>query len=205
MTDEGSELREGYAEIGDAATALRRGRRWAADRPAARLPRVLVRLAAADQTARGGGIPRRRTRHARLQPVIEAEGRRGLRHRPAGRRHPRAHPRTRCRVRAAGRSRLGRNHRLDHRDEPPRGRGPAGHPQRGPSAEAIAGTAPPGPAPQVLVLLLLRPPGAARNRRARRPTGISSGTSCTTPARLTRRRRSIATSRRGRSQAQRPG
>ena len=37
----------------------------------------------------------------------------------------------------------------------PGGRGPAGHPQRGPSAEAIAGTAPPRPAPQVLVLLLL--------------------------------------------------
>src|SRR6202030_2982887 len=40
---------------------------------------------------------------------------------------------------------------------------------RGPSAEAIAGTAPPGPAPQVLVLLLLRPPRAARGRGARRP------------------------------------
>ena len=93
----------------------------------------------------------------------------GLRHRQAHRRHPRSHPRTRCPVRAAGRSRLGRNRRLGHRDEPPRGRGPAGHPQRGPSAEALAGTAPPGPAPQVLVLLLLRPPGAARSRRARQP------------------------------------
>src|SRR6185437_6643094 len=49
-------------------------------------------------------------------------------------------------------------HRLGHRDEPPRGRGPAGHPQRGPPAEAVAGTAPSRPAPQVLVLLLLRPP-----------------------------------------------
>src|SRR5438552_209517 len=40
------------------------------------------------------------------------------------------------------------------------------------SAEALAGTAPPGAAPQVLVLLLLRPPGAARNRRARRPLAL---------------------------------
>ena len=77
--------------------------------------------------------------------------------------------RTRRRDRAAGRSRLGRVYRLGPRDEPPRGRGPAGHPQRGPPAEAVAGTAPPGPAPQVLVLLLLRPPGPARNRRARQP------------------------------------
>ena len=66
----------------------------------------------------------------------------------------------------------GGSRRLGHRDEPPRGRGPAGHPQRGPSAEAIAGTAPSGPAPQVLVLLLLRPPGPARNRRARRPLAL---------------------------------
>ena len=36
------------------------------------------------------------------------------------------------------------------RDEPPGGRGPAGHPQRSPPAEALAGTAPPGPAPRVL-------------------------------------------------------
>jgi pimeloyl-ACP methyl ester carboxylesterase len=42
----------------------------------------------------------------------------------------------------------------------------------GPSAEAIAGTAPPRPAPQVLVLLLLRPPRAARKRRARRPLAL---------------------------------
>src|SRR6202035_4592998 len=65
--------------------------------------------------------------------------------------------------------------------------GPAGHPQRGPPADALAGTAPPGPAPQVLVLLLLRPPGAARIRRsgqplallpalpARRPSGLHAG------------------------------
>ena len=61
----------------------------------------------------------------------------------------------------------GENDRLGHRDEPPRGRGPAGHPQRGPSAEAVTRAAPPRPAPQVVVLLLLRPAGPARSRRAR--------------------------------------
>ena len=64
----------------------------------------------------------------------------GLRHRPADRRHPGSHPRTRRRDRDAGRSRLGRKRRLGDRDEVPRGRRPAGHPQRGPPAEAIAGT-----------------------------------------------------------------
>ena len=72
-------------------------------------------------------------------------------------------------------------------------------------AEAIAGTAPPGPAPQVLVLLLLRPPRAAREPSCTPTAGISSGTSCATPALPIRRRRSNATSRRGRSQAQQPG
>src|SRR5262249_23252670 len=69
----------------------------------------------------------------------------------------------------------------------PGGGGRAGHPQRGPSAEALAGTAPPWAAPQILVLLLLRPPRPARNRRARqqlallpalparRPPGLHAG------------------------------
>jgi hypothetical protein len=43
---------------------------------------------------------------------------------------------------------------------------PDGHPQCGPSAEGLAGTAPPGPAPKALVLLLLWPSEAARKRRA---------------------------------------
>ena len=73
-----------------------------------------------------------------------------------------SHRRTRCRVRAVGRSRLGRKHRLDHRDEPPGGRRPTRHPQRGPSAAALGGTAPPEPAPEVLVLLLLCGTGTAR-------------------------------------------
>ena len=57
--------------------------------------------------------------------------------------------------------------RLDHRDEPPRGGRPTRHPQRGPSAAALAGTAPPEPAPEVLVLLLLCGTGTARGRGAR--------------------------------------
>ena len=67
----------------------------------------------------------------------------------------------------AGRSRLGRIHRLDHCDESSGGRRPTRHPQRGPSAAALGGTAPPEPAPEVLVLLLLRDAGIARGRGAR--------------------------------------
>ena len=95
-----------------------------------------------------------------------------LRHRPAGRRHRRPDPRARRRVRDAGRARLGRVGRLGHRDGLPRGGGPAGHLERGPPAQAVAGTAPPRAAPQVLVLLLLRPPRPARNGRARRPLAL---------------------------------
>ena len=51
-----------------------------------------------------------------------------------GRRHPRPHPRARRRVRDGGRSRLGRIGRLDPGDEPPRGRRPPRHPERGPPA-----------------------------------------------------------------------
>ena len=75
--------------------------------------------------------------------------------------------RARCRAGVPGRSRLGRKHRLDHRDEPPRGGRPTRHPQRGPSAAALEGTAPPEPAPEVVVLLLLRGTGSARGRGAR--------------------------------------
>ena len=95
--------------------------------------------------------------------------------------------------------------RLGHRDEPPRGRGPAGHPQRGPSAEAMAGThttrassAGPGTSSSSTSPTCPRPSCT--------PTaGTSSGTSCMTPARPSRRRRSTATSRRGRSPARPPG
>ena len=58
--------------------ALRRDRRRAAGRPAARLPGVLVRLAAADRAAGGGRLPCGRARSARLQPVVEARRRRRL-------------------------------------------------------------------------------------------------------------------------------
>ena len=157
------------------AAALRRGRRRAAGRPAARLPGVLVRLAAADRAARGSGLPRRRARPAGLQPVVEAGRRRRLQRRQAGRRRPRSHPGARRRVRARGRPRLGWDRRLDARDEPPRGRRPAGHPQRGPSAQAQRGAAPPQPAAAVLVLLLLPAPGAARAPRAGRRLGVLPG------------------------------
>jgi pimeloyl-ACP methyl ester carboxylesterase len=61
----------------------------------------------------------------------------------------------------------GGKRRLGYRDEQPTDRGPDGHPQCCSSAEAVTGSAPPGPAPKVLVLLLLRPSEAARKRRAR--------------------------------------
>ncbi len=206
VSDDRTEVREGLRRGRRRAVALRRGRRRAADRPAARLPGVLVRLAAADRAARGGGIPRRRARHARLQPVVEAGRRRRLRHRQAGRRHPRSHPRTRRRVRAAGRSRLGRKRRLDHRDEPPRGRGPAGHPQRGPSAEAHrrgcttpASSAGPGTSSSSQL------PDLPEHHRARQRLALLPALPARRPTRRTRRRRSNATSRRGRSPARRPG
>ena len=173
-----SGVREGYAEVGDQRSALRRGRRGAAGRPAARLPRVLVRLGGADPAARGGGIPRRGTRHARLQPVVAAERGRGLRRRQARRRHPRSHPRARRGDRDAGRVTTGRGTiawtmAMHHPEVVER----VGDPQRRPPAEAIAGTAPPGPAPQVLGTS-----SSSISRNCRKPsctptTGTSSGTS----------------------------
>src|SRR5689334_11543441 len=56
------------------ADALCRGGRRTTGRPVARLSRVLVRLAVADPSARRRGIPRRRSRHAGLQPVVTANG-----------------------------------------------------------------------------------------------------------------------------------
>ena len=205
LPDVGIELREGYADGRRSELALRRGRRWAADRSAARLPGVLVRLAAADRAARGGGFSGGRPRHAWLQPVIEARGLRGLRRRPARRRHPRPDRRTRCQVRAVGRSRLGRKHRLDGRDESPRGGRPTRDPQRGPSAAALGRTAPPQPAPEVLVLLLLCDTGTARGRGARQRLALLPALPARREPALHARRRSNATSRRGHSQEQRPG
>ena len=109
----------------------------------------------------------------------------------------------RRRIRAGGRSRLGRNRRLDHGYEPPRGGRPPGHPQRGPSAAAEPGAEEPASAHAVLVLLLLPASRAARAPCARRHWRFFRR-SCATPARRTRTRRSIATSRRGPSPGRRP-
>ena len=168
--------------------ALRRGRRRPSGRSAARLPGVLVQLAAADRAARDGGLPGRRARPARLQPVVAAEGRRRLRRRQGGRRHPRPDPRARRRVGAAGGPRLGRHRRLGDRDGPPGGRGPPGDPQRGPSAESQRRAEAPQPAPEALVLLLLPAPGCPSAPCAP-GTGGSSGATSATPGRRTRRRR----------------
>src|SRR5213596_331656 len=147
LPDVGIELREGYAEVGDQTLHYVE----AGDGPLIVLlhgfPEFWFgwRLQIAPLAA--AGFSGRRARHAWLQLVIEARGLRGLRRRPARRRHPRSHRRARCQVRAVDRSRLGRKHRLDHRDEPPGGGRPPCHPQRGPSAAAPAGTAQPEPAP----------------------------------------------------------
>ena len=91
------------------------------------------------------------------------------------------------------------------RDEPPRGGRPTRHPQRGPSAEALGGTAPPEPASEVLVLLLLCDTGTARGSGAPQRLALLPALPGRRDARLTPTRKSNATSRRGRSQGQRPG
>ena len=113
LPDVGIELREDTADVGDVLHHVEAGDSdgLAIVGPdGARLPEIWVGLEAAGHRAAGaGGSSGRRARHARLQPVIEARGLRVLRCRPAGRRHPRFHRRARCRVRAVGRSRLGRS------------------------------------------------------------------------------------------------
>ena len=99
----------------------------------------------------------------------------------------------------------GGSHRLDHRDEPPRGGRPTRHPQRGPSAAALGGTAAPEPAPEVLVLLLLCGTGTARGRGARQRLALLPTLPAGREPALHASRKSNATSRRGRSQGQRPG
>ena len=167
LPDVGTELREGYADVGDQSLHYVE----AGDGPLIVLlhgfPEFWFGWRLQIAAARGGGFSGSRPRHAWLQPVIEARGLRGLRRRPGRGRHPRSHRRARCRLRAVGRSRLGRKHRLDHCDEPPRGGRPTRNPQRGPSAAALGGTAPPEPASEVLVLLLLCGTGPARGSGAR--------------------------------------
>ncbi len=166
LPDVGIELREGYAEIGD--TTLHYVE--AGDGPLIVLlhgfPEFWFGWRLQIAPLVGGWLPGRRARHAWLQPVLEAGGFQGIRRRPARRRHSRSDRRTRCGVRIVGRSRLGRKHRLDRRDESPRGGGPTRHPQRSASASAFRGTAPSEPGCEVVVLLLLRGPRTARGRGA---------------------------------------
>ena len=63
-------------------------------------------------------VPGRRDRSARLQPERQAEGRRELRHAPAGRRRGGGHPPPRTRARDHRRARLGRHGGVAVRDEP---------------------------------------------------------------------------------------
>ena len=99
----------------------------------------------------------------------------------------------------------GGSHRLDDRDEPPRGGRPTRHPQRGPSAAALGGTE--------ATRASSGSPGTSSSSRHRDcprrwctpETGTSSGTSWRTRTRRTRHRKSNGTSRRGRSRGQRPG
>jgi alpha/beta hydrolase fold len=107
--------------------------------------------------------------------------------------------------RAVGRSRLGRHHRLDDRDEPPGGGRPTRDPQCGPSAAASGGTAQPEPAAEVLVLLPFCGTGSARGRGARRRLALLPALPGRRETVLTPTRKSNPTSRRGRSQGQRPG
>src|SRR5262249_10973609 len=59
----------------------------------------------------------------------------------------------------------------DGGDEPPRGGRSTRDPQRGPSASTFRGTAPPEPAPEVVVLLLLCDAGPPRGGGA--PSGLA--------------------------------
>ena len=154
---------------------------------------------APDRPARSGRLPRRRARPARLQPVVAAEGHHGLLSRQGGRRHQRPHPRARLRVRDPGRPRLGRDGRLDDRDEPPGGRRAARHPRRGPSAEAPEGALQAAPAPAAAGTSSSSPSRGSPSASCGRRTSGSSAASSATRVPRTRRRRWTATSRRGRS------
>jgi pimeloyl-ACP methyl ester carboxylesterase len=121
LPDVGTELREGYAAVGDQSLHYVE----AGDGP------LIVLLHGFPEFWFGWRL--------QIEPLVAAGFRvvapdtRGynLSSKPEGfeayaadllrRRHPRPHRRTRCQVRAVGRSRLGRKHRLDHRDEAPRG------------------------------------------------------------------------------------
>ena len=184
--------------------ALRRGRRRAAHSSASRLPGVLVRMAATDRAARGGWFSGGRPRHSWLQPLVEAGGLQGLRRRPACRRHPRSHRRTRRQVRSAGRARLGRKHRLDRRDESPRGGRPTRHPQRRPSPAAPEGLRHPSQLRKSWYFFFFATPGLPEEVvHARDWHFFRHFLQDANPP--TRKRRWNVTSRPGRSQEQPPG
>ena len=204
LPDVGVELREGYAEIGDANLHYVE----AGDGPLIVLlhgfPEFWFGWRLQIEPLVDGGLSGRRSRHAWLQPVIEARGLRGLRRRSARRRHPRSHRRARCGVRALGRSRLGRKHRLDRCDEPPRGGRPTCHPQRGPSAAASEGLHHPSQLRKSWYFFFFAVPGVPEEVVHARDWHFFRHF-LRTRTRLTRQRRSNATSRRGRSRGQRPG
>ena len=204
MPDGPIEIREGYADVGDQSLHYVE----AGDGPLVVLlhgfPEFWFGWRLQIAAARGRGLSGGRARHAWLQPVIEAGGIRGVRRRSARRRHPRPHRSARRRVREAGRSRLGGSiawtTAMNH-PEVVDGSPSSTRPIRGGSR----GTAPPEPAPEVLVLLLLRNAGTARGRGAREGLALLPTLPRTTRTRPTRRRRSSATWTRGRSRAPRPG
>ena len=87
VLDDGTALREGYADVGDGVTLHYVE---AGDGPLVVLlhgfPEFWYGWRLQIAAARGGGLPGGRARHARLQPVVEAGGLQGLRRRPARRR-----------------------------------------------------------------------------------------------------------------------
>jgi hypothetical protein len=163
--------------------------------------------AGADRTARERRLPRRRTRPARVQPVVQA----GRLHRLHGRQaccgHPGSHPGARERVGSSGRTRLGRIGRLDPGDEQPGGRRPPRHPERGTPAQAERRTQEPASAPEELVsrgrpkggsTTTARQSGWGRSRRScrsrRRPSSSGGRATATSePTSPSRTRRTFPT------------
>src|SRR6185436_19394482 len=123
-------------------TELHRGGRRTIGRPPPRLPRIQLLLAASTPRARSRGLPRSRTRHARLRTVAEAARRRRVSDDGDRRRHPRADRATRRRAVHPRRPRLGRVRRVVLRDVASGAAAQARDPQRPASRAALARTAP---------------------------------------------------------------
>ena len=184
------------------APALRRGGKRPLGGAAARLPGVLVFVASSDSGARAGRLPRRRTGHAGLQPVEQAERLARIRRRVARGRHRRPDPSFRRRGRLRGGPRLGCGGCVLHRDGAPRRGQAPGDPQRAPPRAHARFVSDHQTAAQELVHVLLpasADPGAAvggtrlRACQARASRGITG--------RVQRRGSSSAMSRRGLSRA----